>query len=192
MLAASGSFSLEACAIASSPLYHCVSPALTCAHTCPSPSLSIHGRLDPTQRNHIKAVRRRCMWPVRLSSFQSASYPSSHRAYLAEFVLQCTYCTQTFCTSHFRPQAHHCSNPPPDRIAPPCPLCTSPFSVKLGEDLNNAMERHFNDSCVIMGGKKTQTPRCARSNCTKVLHVPIQCEVRGDVAYNGTWTNAVC
>jgi len=90
---------------------------------------------------------------------------------------KCQFCSQSFCSSHFRPAAHHCEKEVSrDRIAPPCPLCSTPVSVPVGEEPDTAMERHFETACEVMGQKKRGTPRCARHKCGKVLYSPIRCD----------------
>ncbi|KAF8318979.1 hypothetical protein DL93DRAFT_2054101 [Clavulina sp. PMI_390] len=94
---------------------------------------------------------------------------------------KCQFCSDSFCSDHFRPAAHHCDKfVASDRIAPPCPFCQTPISMKPNEDPNDAMETHFTTTCAVMVGKdvaaKSKTPRCSRNNCTKVLYTPITCE----------------
>ncbi|KAF9517289.1 hypothetical protein BS47DRAFT_1340049 [Hydnum rufescens UP504] len=90
---------------------------------------------------------------------------------------KCQFCKESFCSSHFRPATHHCEKEVnQDRVAPPCPLCSTPVTIPIGEDPNIAMERHFDNACEVMGRKRNAAPRCARHKCKNVLITPIRCE----------------
>jgi len=118
--------------------------------------------------------------------------------------LKCQFCSESYCSDHFRPAAHQCVKyTSTDRVAPPCPLCQTPVcksdlfksyrrsqchmdpcaAIKPNEDPNDAMEAHFSTSCTVMIGNdaaanaKSKTPRCSRNRCEKVLYTPITCDV---------------
>jgi predicted nucleic acid binding AN1-type Zn finger protein len=97
---------------------------------------------------------------------------------------KCQFCSESYCSDHFRPAAHQCVKyTSTDRVAPPCPLCQTPISIKPNEDPNDAMEAHFSTSCSVMLGNdaaakaKNGPPRCSRNRCEKVLYTPITCDL---------------
>ena len=59
------------------------------------------------------------------------------------------------------------------------PLCNTPVAIPPGQDPNIRMERHINNECSVMTGRKAKssTPTCARPKCGKVLFSPIRCDV---------------
>ncbi|KAK7677764.1 hypothetical protein QCA50_019316 [Cerrena zonata] len=108
---------------------------------------------------------------------------SEEHCHLIDFLpFKCEHCAQAFCGEHFRPQAHKChkyDEHQHNRVAPPCPFCSTPIAIPPGEDPNIRMERHFNDDCPVtsgQSGKKSTTPHCARAKCNKVLWSPIRCD----------------
>ncbi|CAE6485296.1 unnamed protein product [Rhizoctonia solani] len=95
--------------------------------------------------------------------------------------IKCNLCSETFCSDHFRPDGHQCSKFDPakaDRVAPSCPLCSTPVSIPIGQDPNLKMDAHIMNECTAMGnrGNKRQANRCAGPRCTKVLIAPIRCD----------------
>ncbi|CEL62445.1 AN1-type zinc finger protein 2A OS=Mus musculus GN=Zfand2a PE=2 SV=1 [Rhizoctonia solani AG-1 IB] len=95
--------------------------------------------------------------------------------------IKCNLCSATFCSDHFRPDGHNCSKFDPakaDRVAPSCPLCSTPVSIPLGQDPNLKMDTHIMNECTAMGNRANtrQAKRCAGPRCTKVLIAPIRCD----------------
>ncbi|TDL23230.1 hypothetical protein BD410DRAFT_787562 [Rickenella mellea] len=107
---------------------------------------------------------------------------SSTKCTLVDFLpLKCEHCKEDFCGDHFKPDAHECKEWDPskhDRVAPPCPLCSTPVAIPPNEDPNLRMERHINSECVAMGntGKAPTVTKCGNKKCTKMWFMPIQCE----------------
>ena len=107
---------------------------------------------------------------------------------LVDFLpLKCQYCHQPFCGSHFSLSTHTCPNRPPEytlnRVAPLCPLCSTPISALPGEDPNIPMERHIGSECRGKEEKKDELRRkrekgevCWKKGCGKVLFAKIRCE----------------
>ncbi|KAJ6613300.1 hypothetical protein B0H10DRAFT_2177232 [Mycena sp. CBHHK59/15] len=100
---------------------------------------------------------------------------------LVDFLpFKCQHCDDSFCQEHFMVSAHKCpkyDEAKYNRVAPNCPLCNVPVSVRPGQDANEAMEAHFIKSCSTMTGKaKARSgPICAKARCGKVLFAPIRC-----------------
>ncbi|KAJ7134670.1 hypothetical protein C8R44DRAFT_771106 [Mycena epipterygia] len=100
---------------------------------------------------------------------------------LVDFLpFKCQHCEDSFCQEHFMVTAHKCpkyDETKYNRVAPNCPLCNVPVSVRPGQDANVAMETHFTRDCSVMTGKtKTKnTPICAKQRCGKALFAPIRC-----------------
>ncbi|KAJ7107278.1 hypothetical protein C8R43DRAFT_1114232 [Mycena crocata] len=100
---------------------------------------------------------------------------------LVDFLpFKCQHCESSFCQEHFMVTAHKCpkyDETKHNRVAPNCPLCNVPVSVRPGQDANMAMEAHFSKDCSVMTGKlKTKnTPVCAKARCGKTLFSPIRC-----------------
>ncbi|KAF8755211.1 AN1-like Zinc finger [Rhizoctonia solani] len=97
--------------------------------------------------------------------------------------IKCNLCSATFCSDHFRPDEHKCTKYDPakaDRVAPSCPLCSTPVSIPLGQDPNLKMDAHIMNECTAMGnrGNNRQAKRCAGPRCAKVLIAPIRCDVQ--------------
>lgn len=107
------------------------------------------------------------------------------------FPLQCQYCKQPYCSSHFPATTHSCPDMPPahvlNRIAPICPMCNIPQSTNPGEDPNIVMNRHIQRECQgartkrdeirELKARKDKGEICWKKNCTKVLVVKIKCDV---------------
>ncbi|KJA15079.1 hypothetical protein HYPSUDRAFT_48682 [Hypholoma sublateritium FD-334 SS-4] len=105
--------------------------------------------------------------------------------FLVDFLpLKCEHCNEPFCQDHFRVAAHHCKKydaQTHDRVAPSCPLCSLPVSVRPGDDPDIRMDRHIETECSYMTGavRARTSPICSRVRCKKVLFVPITCISRG-------------
>ncbi|KAJ7505285.1 hypothetical protein B0H11DRAFT_1977905 [Mycena galericulata] len=90
------------------------------------------------------------------------------------------HCQSSFCQEHFMVSAHKCpkyDETKYNRIAPNCPLCNVPVSVRPGQDANVAMEAHFTKDCSALTGKARtkSSPVCAKVRCGKTLFAPIRC-----------------
>ena len=102
---------------------------------------------------------------------------------LVDFLpIKCQHCTHAFCSDHFLPEAHKCDKFDAhlhNRVAPPCPFCSTPIAIPPGQDPNIKMEAHFNTDCVVLTGqaRKSAHPTCSRAKCGKVLYAPIRCDV---------------
>lgn len=102
---------------------------------------------------------------------------------LVDFLpIKCQHCSHAFCSEHFLPEAHKCDKFDAhlhNRVAPPCPFCSTPIAIPPGQDPNIKMEAHFNTECVVLTGqgRKSAHPTCARAKCGKVLYAPIRCDV---------------
>ncbi|CAE7169135.1 unnamed protein product [Rhizoctonia solani] len=95
--------------------------------------------------------------------------------------IKCNLCSATFCSNHFKPDAHNCAKYDPttaDRIAPSCPLCDTPVAVAPGRDVDEAMDNHIRNECAVEGNRKPARPsnRCPAPRCNKVMHAPIRCD----------------
>ena len=132
------------------------------------------------------------MLPERLPPFQSEPAHPTPMFCSPLTRRQCPACSETFCQPHFLPSAHDCTAPLPpsmiDRIAPQCPLCNTTVPT-VPNDPNLAVERHIlSGTCTgIPGGearlkeeirrKKDRGEMCWRKGCSKVIVVPMRCEV---------------
>ncbi|KAJ7672779.1 hypothetical protein B0H17DRAFT_1083957 [Mycena rosella] len=100
---------------------------------------------------------------------------------LVDFLpFKCQHCAASFCQEHFMVSAHKCpkyDETKYNRVAPNCPLCNVPVSVRPGQDANVAMEAHFIKDCAVMTGraKAKTSPVCAKARCGKTLFAPIRC-----------------
>ncbi|GLB38343.1 putative AN1-like Zinc finger [Lyophyllum shimeji] len=76
---------------------------------------------------------------------------------LVDFLpFKCQHCQESFCQEHFKAAAHNCSKYDEskyNRVAPDCPLCSTPVAVRPGQDPNDRMEEHFAKECSVMTGK---------------------------------------
>ncbi|EIN12980.1 hypothetical protein PUNSTDRAFT_61734 [Punctularia strigosozonata HHB-11173 SS5] len=117
--------------------------------------------------------------------------PTCH---LVDFLpFKCQHCAHLFCQDHFKARAvdapagsgtgHACAHYDEsrvNRIAPSCPLCSTPVAVPPGEDPNVRMDRHIQQECAVTTGRqgapKSNLPHCARAKCGKVLYAPIGCD----------------
>lgn len=97
--------------------------------------------------------------------------------------IRCDLCSETFCFDHFRPVEHKCAKFDPtkaDRVAPSCPLCSTPITIPIGQDPNAKMDAHIRNECPSTGNKApTGKPRCPAPRCNKVLIAPIGCDSCG-------------
>ncbi|KAJ7288282.1 hypothetical protein C8J57DRAFT_1279735 [Mycena rebaudengoi] len=106
---------------------------------------------------------------------------SAQSCMLVDFLpFQCQHCESSFCQEHFMVTAHKCpkyDEAKYNRVAPNCPLCNEPVSVRPGQDANVAMEGHFTRDCSVMTGKvkPKSTPICGKARCGKALFAPIRC-----------------
>lgn len=123
---------------------------------------------NPERESQLLAVGRQC---------------SETSCLLVDFLpFKCDLCSASFCAEHFAVAAHKCPKYDDhihNRVAPSCPLCSTPVAIPPGEDPNIRMERHISDECSIMTGKFARpksTPICARGKCGKVLFAPITCD----------------
>ncbi|KAJ7459898.1 hypothetical protein FB451DRAFT_1271906 [Mycena latifolia] len=120
--------------------------------------------------------------PQREAQLLSVGAQCSHQScLLVDFLpFKCQHCEASFCQEHFMVTAHKCpkyDETKYNRVAPNCPLCNVPVSVRPGQDANIAMEAHFTKDCSAMTGKaKAKTsPVCAKARCGKTLFAPIRC-----------------
>ncbi|KAJ6559150.1 hypothetical protein DFH09DRAFT_1162054 [Mycena vulgaris] len=120
--------------------------------------------------------------PQRETQLLSVGAQCSHQScLLVDFLpFKCQHCEASFCQEHFMVTAHKCpkyDETKYNRVAPNCPLCNVPVSVRPGQDANVAMESHFTKDCSAMTGKtKVKTaPVCAKARCGKTLFAPIRC-----------------
>lgn len=107
---------------------------------------------------------------------------------------KCSDCRQHYCSNHFRPQAHRCSNHHEsdlDYRVPLCPICDNPpEGWKRDQDPNIAMDRHLSGQCPMLDSngylkssasastqiKRTKkTNECSFVKCSKIMVVPIKC-----------------
>ncbi|PCH40028.1 hypothetical protein WOLCODRAFT_136616 [Wolfiporia cocos MD-104 SS10] len=94
---------------------------------------------------------------------------------------KCQHCARSFCSEHFRPEAHSCEKfdvSKHNRVAPSCPLCNTPVTIPQGQDPNIRMDAHITTECSVMTGRAKQPsiPICARAKCGKKLFAPIRCD----------------
>ncbi|KAF5385724.1 hypothetical protein D9757_005494 [Collybiopsis confluens] len=94
---------------------------------------------------------------------------------------KCHHCQESFCQDHFKVEQHSCpkyDESKHNRVAPSCPLCSQPVSIRLGQDPNVAMENHFTKDCSVMTGHvaKKSTPICSQRKCGKTLFLSIRCD----------------
>ena len=109
---------------------------------------------------------------------------------------KCGDCRQHFCSDHFRPQSHRCSNyhdTDLDYRVPLCPICDNPpEGWKRDQDPNIAMDRHLSGQCPMLDSngylksgapapasnpmkRAKKTNECSFVKCSKIMVVPIQC-----------------
>lgn len=109
---------------------------------------------------------------------------------------KCSDCRQHFCSNHFRPQTHRCSNyhdTDLDYRVPLCPICDNPpEGWKRDQDPNIAMDRHLSGQCPMLDSngylksgasasasspmkRAKKTNECSFVKCSKIMVVPIRC-----------------
>jgi hypothetical protein len=113
--------------------------------------------------------------------------PTCH---LVDFLpFKCQHCAHLYCQDHFKVRSpsdhsgagHACDQydeARANRVAPSCPLCSTPIAIPPGEDPNARMDRHIAHECSVVTGRQAQSrlPHCARVKCGKVLYAPIGCD----------------
>ncbi|KAF8496095.1 hypothetical protein JB92DRAFT_2991398 [Gautieria morchelliformis] len=106
----------------------------------------------------------------------------SAQCYMVDFLpFRCDHCSHAFCADHYKPTTHACEKydaSKHDRIAPLCPLCSTPVAIPPGQDPNVRMEQHIEMVCSVTTGKRSKQgsmPVCAKGRCSKVLFAPIKC-----------------
>ena len=123
---------------------------------------------------------------------ERCAFEECHREDFLPF--KCSDCRQHYCSNHFRPQAHRCSNHHEadlDYRVPLCPICDNPpEGWKRDQDPNIAMDRHLSGQCPMLDSngylkssasapaqmKRTKkTNECSFVKCSKIMVVPIQC-----------------
>lgn len=114
-----------------------------------------------------------------LSIGKQCSHPA---CLLVDFLpFKCQHCEDAFCQEHFLVSAHNCTKydeSKHNRVAPNCPLCNTPVSIRPGQDSNVRMDEHLTNDCSVLTGKSGRArtmPVCARGGCKKVLFSPIRC-----------------
>ncbi|GAC73390.1 hypothetical protein PANT_9d00082 [Moesziomyces antarcticus T-34] len=125
---------------------------------------------------------------------ERCAFDECHREDFLPF--KCGDCRQHYCSNHFRPQAHRCSNYDDkdlDYRVPLCPICDQPpQGWQRDQDPNIAMDRHLSGQCPMLdsnGHLKPDAPspaalkmkrakkanECSFVKCSKIMVVPIQC-----------------
>lgn len=70
---------------------------------------------------------------------------------------KCISCRKLFCTKHIAYADHHCSNyERSDNVAPVCPLCQRPVSVRPGQSADHAVNSHIESGCAPADSSQSQ------------------------------------